>query len=97
MVGRNSTDGEICLDRAAGAVVYWKYGRIEIWYSNYVPFSDRVRPSYFAAAEQGIPSVEGDVTYTLSSDLTADSFSPLKDAEVQMSVPPRERSSRTDS
>jgi hypothetical protein len=83
MVGRNSTDGEICVDRAAGTVVYWKYGRIEIWYSNYVPFSDRVRPSHFAVAEQGIPSVEGDVTYTLASELSADSFSPLKDAEVQ--------------
>jgi TonB family protein len=82
-VGRKSTDGEICVDRAAGTVVYWKYGQIEIWYSNYVPFSGRVRPSHFVVAEQGTPSVEGDVTYTLASELSADSFSPLKDAEVQ--------------
>jgi TonB family protein len=82
-VGRSSTDGEICVDSASGTVVYWKYGKLEIRYSNYTPFSGKVRPSHFAVAEAGSIVVEADVTYALANELSADSFVPLKDTEPE--------------
>ena len=81
-VGRNSVEGEICVNRSAGTVSYWRYGKREIWYSHYVPFAGRVRPSHFIVAEASVTSVEADVTYELANALSAESFSPLKDAEM---------------
>jgi TonB family protein len=82
VVGRSTTPGEICVDRAGGQVVYWKYGNREIWYSQYSPFGSAVRPMRFVVAEDGGTSVEADISYSESSELGPDTFVPLQDAEV---------------
>jgi hypothetical protein len=82
IVGRSSTPGELCVERDRGAVVYWKYGTREIWYSQYVPFAKAIRPSHLVVAERGETIVEADVTYTEAPELTAESFSPLENAEI---------------
>jgi len=82
VVGRESTDGEICVDQAASTVSYWKYGEREIWYSQYGSVAGRLRPFHIAVAEQGRTSVEADVAYIIANELTPESFVPLKDAEV---------------
>jgi TonB family protein len=81
--GRSSTGGEICVDRTAGTVMYWRYGSVEIRYSNYVSFSGKVRPSHFSVAEAGSNVVESDVSYALANELTADSIAPLKGVEAE--------------
>jgi len=81
-VGRSSTPGELCVERDRGALIYWKFGTREIWYSQYMPFAGAVRPMHLAISEQGTPSVEADVSYTEVPELTADGFLPLKNAEI---------------
>jgi len=80
--GRSSTAGELCVERDRGAVVYWKYGTREIWYSQYVPFASAIRPTHLMVAERGVTIVEGDVNYVEAPELTAGSFSPLENAEI---------------
>jgi TonB family protein len=82
VVGHKSTDGEICVDRAASTVSYWKYGDREIWYSQYGAVASRLRPSHIVVAEQGHTSVEADLKYTIANELKPESLSPLKDAEM---------------
>jgi TonB family protein len=81
-VGRGSTEGELCVDRSAGTIVYWKYGKQEIWYSQYAPFAGRVRPMHFLVAEDSVTLVEASVAYSISNSLSPESFSPLASAEV---------------
>jgi len=69
VLGRNTTGGEMCVDRATGTLVYWRYGSREIRYSNYVPFAGKVRPSHFSVTEAGTSVVEGDVSYRVASEI----------------------------
>lgn len=82
VAGRKSTEGKICVDRAASTVSYWKYGEREIWYSQYGSVAGRLRPSHIVVAEEGHTSVEADVSYTIANELSSESFVPLQDAEV---------------
>ena len=81
--GQASTDGELCVDKVAETVTYWKFGKLEIWYSNYAPFAGKVRPSHFAVAESGSTVVEGDAAYALANQLTAASFAALQNVEAE--------------
>jgi TonB family protein len=82
ILGRLVTPGELCVDRSSGSLAYWRYGTREIWYSQYAPFASALRPLRIVVAQKGLTTIEAQLTYTESPELSADSFQPIKDGAV---------------
>jgi len=79
--GNSKQDGQICVEKNIGAVIYWKYGNREISYSDYSQFVGKVRPRRFTIVEGGLDSIVADAKYTEIEAFPPDAFAPLADAE----------------
>ncbi len=82
IVGSKKENGQICIERATGVVIYWQYGQREIWYSNYLPFAGKLLPRHITAAQGAFYSLEADVIYNEVKSFPSDAFTPLVDAEI---------------